>query len=470
MSRGYGTEGFQGSIVLGGKPDTLSRAQKRVHLAVAQIPIDLVALTGGYWSASGIVAKPSHSYFLLALLTALIILYGVSAVVVRAYSADSFLSRSKSIIRALGALALSTTLFTFLLFLLKGQMNVSRAEFLAGTLLAAVLLVGLRYLYVTYTLHALRGSLYTTTILVDRTNGNSRSLRTPQPGTTIIDITGKFDPPSAGPDDYDALARMIGQSDRVVVSCADDRRMHWAYALQGMNVHAEALAPELRSIGALGIGRHAGQTTLILAKGPLGLRARVAKRLFDLTFSAAALVVLSFLLLITAIAIKLDSKGPVFFRQPRIGRQNRVFHVLKFRSMHVNQLDTGGRTSTKRGDPRITRVGRFIRASSIDELPQLFNVLFGDMSVVGPRPHAVYSTAEHKLFWEIDSRYWHRHACKPGITGLAQVKGLRGATELTSDLTNRVSADLDYIGNWSFVGDLVIILRTFAVIFHRNAY
>ena len=174
--------------------------------------------------------------------------------------------------------------------------------------------------------------------------------------------------------------------------------------------------------------------------------------------------------MLIALAIKLDSPGPVFFRQPRIGRQNRVFNVLKFRSMHVNQLDQGGRTSTSRGDPRVTRVGRFIRASSIDELPQLLNVLFGDMSVVGPRPHAVYSTAEQKLFWEIDSRYWHRHACKPGITGLAQVKGLRGATEVESDLTNRVSADLDYMANWTFTGDILIILRTFAVIFHRNAY
>lgn len=115
-------------------------------------------------------------------------------------------------------------------------------------------------------------------------------------------------------------------------------------------------------------------------------------------------------------------------------------------------------------------VGCFIRATSIDELPQFLNVLFGDMSVVGPRPHAIYSTAEELLFWEIDKRYWHRHACKPGITGLAQIMGLRGATERCRDLIDRVSADLDYLNSWSLSRDVLILLRTLGVIFHRNAY
>lgn len=470
MSPGSGANALKGGLSMAAKSSALSRAQKRVHLAVAQVPVDLLAITGGFWAANALVPKPSHFDFLIALQAAVTLLYGICAAVVRAYSADALLSRSKSALRALAALALATALFTFLLFLLKGQTSVSRAEFLVGTSLTAALLIVLRTCYVSFTLHSLGGSLYTTTILVDRSLGHARASSTEQPGTTIVDITDAFDPALAGPDEYDSLARLIGKSDRVVISCSDQRRVHWAYALQGMNVHAEALAPELKSLGALGIGRHAGQTTLILARGPFGLRARVAKRLFDFAFAGAAVFALCPLLVLTALAIKLDSPGPVFFRQPRIGRQNRVFNVLKFRSMHVNQLDTGGRTSTSRGDPRITRVGRFIRASSIDELPQLLNVLFGDMSVVGPRPHAVYSTAEQKLFWEIDSRYWHRHACKPGITGLAQVKGLRGATEVESDLTNRVSADLDYMANWTFTGDILIILRTFAVIFHRNAY
>jgi lipopolysaccharide/colanic/teichoic acid biosynthesis glycosyltransferase len=138
--------------------------------------------------------------------------------------------------------------------------------------------------------------------------------------------------------------------------------------------------------------------------------------------------------------------------------------------MRVEASDGRGAASTLRDDQRITAVGRFIRKTSIDELPQLINVLIGDMSVVGPRPHAVGSRAENLLFWEIDHRYWHRHAAKPGLTGLAQVRGFRGATERRGDLTNRLQADLEYLNYWSIWRDLKIILRTFAVLVHRNAY
>jgi lipopolysaccharide/colanic/teichoic acid biosynthesis glycosyltransferase len=144
--------------------------------------------------------------------------------------------------------------------------------------------------------------------------------------------------------------------------------------------------------------------------------------------------------------------------------------MYKFRSMRADQCDLEGRTSTARGDKRITAVGRVIRATSIDELPQLLNVLKGDMSFVGPRPHALGSLAEEKLFWEIDSRYWHRHAIKPGITGLAQIRGFRGATHQTSDLLDRLQSDLDYLNGWSIRRDLMILLATAKVVLHKNAY
>jgi lipopolysaccharide/colanic/teichoic acid biosynthesis glycosyltransferase len=126
--------------------------------------------------------------------------------------------------------------------------------------------------------------------------------------------------------------------------------------------------------------------------------------------------------------------------------------------------------STSREDPRVTPFGRFIRATSIDELPQLFNVVTGSMSIVGPRPHALGSTAENDLFWAIDTRYFHRHAVKPGITGLAQVRGFRGATERRDDLTNRLHSDLEYLAGWTVWRDLRIIAQTFAVLAHRNAF
>ena len=118
----------------------------------------------------------------------------------------------------------------------------------------------------------------------------------------------------------------------------------------------------------------------------------------------------------------------------------------------------------------MTRVGRFIRATSIDELPQLFNVLRGEMSLVGPRPHALGSLAGNELFWEVDERYWHRHACKPGLTGLAQVRGFRGATRERIDLANRLYADLEYLNGWTIWRDISILITTFRVIIHRNAY
>jgi polysaccharide biosynthesis protein PslA len=144
--------------------------------------------------------------------------------------------------------------------------------------------------------------------------------------------------------------------------------------------------------------------------------------------------------------------------------------MLKFRSMKREGADPAGSISTARDDDRMTRVGRFIRRTSIDELPQLINVLRGDMSLVGPRPHAIGSQAGDKLFWEVDSRYWQRHSLKPGLSGLAQVRGFRGATEHESDLANRLNADLEYLEGWTIWRDLRIIWLTLRVIVHDRAY
>jgi lipopolysaccharide/colanic/teichoic acid biosynthesis glycosyltransferase len=175
-------------------------------------------------------------------------------------------------------------------------------------------------------------------------------------------------------------------------------------------------------------------------------------------------------MLTVALLIKLESRGPVLFRQIRVGQGNRQFSIYKFRSMRVEALDQDGRRSARRDDDRVTRVGRFIRRTSIDELPQIFNVLKGDMSIVGPRPHALGSLAGDTPFWEVTSHYWVRHALKPGITGLAQVRGLRGATDTPEHLTDRVRADLEYLSNWSLADDILIVLRTLRVIVHKNAY
>jgi lipopolysaccharide/colanic/teichoic acid biosynthesis glycosyltransferase len=175
-------------------------------------------------------------------------------------------------------------------------------------------------------------------------------------------------------------------------------------------------------------------------------------------------------MLAVAAVIRMESEGPIFFRQERIGQNNRTFRIFKFRSMRLECSDIHGMRSAARDDDRVSRVGRFIRRTSIDELPQLLNVIIGDMSIVGPRPHALGSLAGRRLFWDVDPRYWQRHSLKPGITGLAQIRGFRGATESVTDLENRLRCDLEYLGSWSIWLDLQIILATFRVVVHHKAY
>ena len=171
-----------------------------------------------------------------------------------------------------------------------------------------------------------------------------------------------------------------------------------------------------------------------------------------------------------ALAVKLDSPGPVFFRQRRVGRGQAPIELLKFRTMRTDRCDADGAHSTRRSDDRITRIGGFLRRTSLDELPQLFNVLAGSMSLVGPRPHAIGSRAGEKLFWEVSHDYWLRHAMKPGMTGLAQVRGHRGATTREEDLTLRLRSDLEYLSGWTPLRDLAIIARTARVVMHPNAF
>src|SRR3546814_9838755 len=211
--------------------------------------------------------------------------------------------------------------------------------------------------------------------------------------------------------------------------------------------------PEIAERGPLTTRQAGGVTTLVVSWGPRNRANRVKKRALDLAVTIPALVALAPLLALVAIAIKLDSRGPVFFRQERMGRGNRIFQILKFRSMRVEATDATGTRSASRDDDRITRVGRFIRKTSIDELPQLFNVLLGEMSLDGPRPHALGSTAGNELFWRVDRPYWHRHALKPGITGHAPIRGFRGATNTKRDIVKRLDSALAYQRGWSLKRD-----------------
>ena len=186
---------------------------------------------------------------------------------------------------------------------------------------------------------------------------------------------------------------------------------------------------------------------------------RFLKRVFDIVFSMLVIVfVMLWLYPLMAFLIKRESKGPVLFRQLRTGKKNQSFWCYKFRSMTVNTESDS--LQAKRGDARVTRIGQFIRRTSIDELPQFFNVLMGDMSVVGPRPHMLKHTQDYN---DQINNFMVRHFVKPGITGLAQVSGLRGETKKVSDMKRRVKADIDYVQNWSLIKDLKICLLTVIV-------
>jgi len=215
----------------------------------------------------------------------------------------------------------------------------------------------------------------------------------------------------------------------------------------------------------------AGAPMFVIAEPPLQGWAPLVKRCEDVVLSSLALLLLSPLMLLLALAIKLDSPGPVLFRQARYGYNHRLIGVYKFRSMHHHLRDEHADVQTGRHDPRVTRVGRFIRKTSLDELPQLFNVLNGSMSMVGPRPHATATKAANVLFEDAVEEYVARHRVKPGITGLAQVNGYRGETDTLEKIQRRVEYDLHYIENWSLWMDLSILLRTLpAVISARAAY
>jgi putative colanic acid biosynthesis UDP-glucose lipid carrier transferase len=195
-----------------------------------------------------------------------------------------------------------------------------------------------------------------------------------------------------------------------------------------------------------------------------------AKRPLDVVLAICALLLLSPALLLIASLVKLTSRGPVFFRQRRIGASGQIFEILKFRTMYDNSPGQDGTIQAVTGDCRVTKVGAFLRRWSLDELPQLFNVVRGDMSMVGPRPHPVQMMVEGQPFEQVVTNYSARHLVRPGITGWAQVNGWRGETSTVDKAKKRVEFDLYYIANWTILLDLKILAMTIpAVLTGRNA-
>ena len=222
-----------------------------------------------------------------------------------------------------------------------------------------------------------------------------------------------------------------------------------------LSAHADKMRFRQRSYSYIG-----SVPLLDMFKKPIADWDSIAKRAFDLFFASLALALLSPIMIGTAIAIRATSSGPALFRQKRYGFNNDVIDVLKFRSMYTEMADADARQAVTRGDPRVTPIGRFIRKTSIDELPQLFNVLRGELSLVGPRPHALGANTDNKLWDQVIDGYFARHRVMPGVTGWAQINGWRGECDTPEKIRHRIEYDLYYIENWSLPLDLYILFLT----------
>jgi Undecaprenyl-phosphate glucose phosphotransferase len=276
-------------------------------------------------------------------------------------------------------------------------------------------------------------------------------------------------------DDLDAFARYVRGSDLhevwLALPLSEERTILRVVAEFRDDLVNIRFMPDVRSLALFesgGVIDLLGVPAINLVASPLSPGALLAKAIFDRIFAACALIGLAPLLAVIAAAVKLSSPGPVLFKQKRKGADGRVFTMYKFRSMRVHTEAAGVLHQAVRHDPRVTKLGAFLRHTSLDELPQFFNVLRGDMSVVGPRPHAL----EHDdLYRKVVAGYIQRYRIKPGITGWAQINGYRGETDRIEKMERRVAHDLYYLGNWSFGLDLRIIAATIVKGFvHRNAY
>jgi lipopolysaccharide/colanic/teichoic acid biosynthesis glycosyltransferase len=383
-----------------------------------------------------------------------------------AYNLSVLESYFESARRALVALALTTLIIVMATFATKSGLLISRLGLASALALSAIGIAGGRLICHRMYFQQLRGRLTDNLFILDGGDPPPKDH-----GCVVLDARAAgLEPDLGNPVMLNRIADLLRPFDRVIISCPMKRQSLWSIILKGSSVSGEFMLQGNQRLGAIGLNEVGDTDTLLVSRGPLSLTNRIKKRCFDLAVAVPAIIALAPLLAIVWAAIRIESPGPALFKQSRVGQGNSMFMILKFRSMRAEKCDAAGNQSTQRDDDRITRVGRFIRATSIDELPQLLNVLRGDMSIVGPRPHALGSLAGESLFWEVDEQYWVRHALKPGITGLAQIRGFRGATEKRSDLERRLQSDLEYVNGWRLSRDVAIVLGTLRVLVHPNAY
>jgi lipopolysaccharide/colanic/teichoic acid biosynthesis glycosyltransferase len=390
------------------------------------------------------------------LLVVLVPAYLLAAAALKCYRLNRLRHPVESVGTTLVALAIATGFAFAIAFALKVGATYSRLE--SGfTLVSAAAFLSIGHVLYAVCLERLSGAIDPCVLILG-------------PAFSAIEKTAKVDrsvpterPNPADPVLLERIYRRIRHADRIILAFDDvAEREAWAQFVRLIGIDAEIIEPDLRNITVLGVSHWQKTPTLVVARRALTFGERACKRVFDFAIGVPLLCLFGPLLLLLMLLIKRDSPGPAVFAQPRVGRNNYHYRCYKLRTTYDDVTDPHGNRSTARHDDRITKIGEFLRRTSLDELPQLWNVIRGDMSLVGPRPHALGSTAEGAL-------YWTRHAMQPGITGLAQVRGLRGAAITRGDIERRMAADFEYISSWSIWLDLKILLLTIGVL-RRDAF
>ena len=421
--------------------------------------LSAAALTAALLRFASLSEATPFNYLLIIVPT-----FALAAVALNGYGLSTLRDSARSVGRALLALAIAAGIGFTTAYALQVGVNYSRVATGIMLILASIYITTGRLLYKVILEHL--SSLIDPHVLILG------------PAFAAADLAGSVEriipterPNPSDPGSLEQTYALVRHADRIILAFDDpEDRMAWAQFVQLVGVDAELIKPDLQNITVLGVNHLAGAPTLVVARGPLTFGERALKRVFDVAVSAPLLVFVAPWLLLFMWLVKLESPGPAIFAQPRVGRNNRRYQCYKLRTMFHDVSDRHGSRSAARDDDRVTRIGKFLRRTSIDELPQLWNVICGDMSLVGPRPHPLGTLAEGRLLWDAVPDYWTRHAMRPGITGLAQVRGLRGATDTRSSIEKRVEADLEYINNWSIWLDMKILLRTIRVVIHENAY
>lgn len=454
-------------------PATLERLSrlkslKRVRsmLSIWSILSDAISIIAGFYLASILYLGGTSGNHAANMITVCVPLFLVFSLNNNAHNTRKVQNLVAGIGSAATALIMAGGCLLLIAFFLKVGAEFSRGVFFLGILLSLTAIAASRTLTRIAMGEKIKRGLYSILCIYDGVPMGP----TPGPGAVEARLIG-LHPDLSSAVSVNRLGMLAKGMDRVVIHCAPEARQAWTMALKTLDVRCEIVVPELDHFAALSISQRSGHTSLVLNSGRLAWNQQLIKRVFDVTLSLAAMPLLLPFFGLVAVLVKLDSKGPVFFRQDRIGLGNRSFKIWKFRTMRTDMCDANGTQSTARHhDNRVTRIGAILRKTSIDELPQILNVITGDMSLVGPRPHALGSRAENALFWDIDSRYWQRHVVKPGLTGLAQIRGFRGTTEQKADLTMRLQSDLEYVSHWSLISDIRILVGTLMVMSHKNAF